>query len=604
MNHPLPMTRREMEERGWTECDVVLVTGDAYVDHPAFGAALIGRWLECLGYRVGIIAQPDVRRVDDFRALGRPRLFWGITAGNLDSELAQLTVMRKRRRDDAYSPHGRAGLRPPNACIAYTACVRHAFKGVPVVLGGLEASLRRFAYYHYWTDRVRRSILFDAKADILVYGMGERAIAELASRLQAGRAWNDIPGTAVAAVSRESLKDAEELPSFEEVADPSPKGRQAFMRMALMIERNFPRRRGLVQRHGARWLVAHPPAAPLAPDEMDSVYDLPFTRCPHPSYGQARIPAFDMIRDSITTHRGCFGGCAFCAIAAHQGGVISSRSEGNILREVELLARSPGFGGTISDLGGPTANMYGMACRLGRGGCEGRTCLFPDVCRNLDANTGPMRKLLRAVRSVKGVKHVFVSSGVRYDLALADPGEAWLMELVAQHVGGRLKIAPEHVSPDVLALMRKPSLAAYRRFVERFFDLARRGGKNYELVEYFISGHPGCAPSDMIEQAQYLRKARVKPEQVQDYYPAPLTISAAMYYTGLDPRTLNPIPVARSDREKADQRALLLCHLPAFQRKAREALRAGGRADLIGSGPNCLVPAASRVAGRSPPGCR
>ncbi len=597
MNAPLPMTRQEMEKRGWSECDIVLITGDAYVDHPAFGAALIGRWLERLGYRTGIIAQPDVRRVEDFRALGRPRLFWGITAGNLDSELAQLTVMRKLRRDDAYSPDGRAGPRPSNACITYTACARHAFKGVPVVLGGLEASLRRFAYYDYWTDRVRRSILFDAKADILVYGMGERAVAELASRLKQGRAWNDIPGTAVVAAAQASLQDAEELSPYEEVSDPSGKGRQAFMRMALMIDRNLHRQRGLAQRHGVRWLLAHPPAAPLAPNEMDSVYDLPFTRRPHPVYGRARIPAFDMIRDSITTHRGCFGGCAFCAIAVHQGSVISSRSEANILREVESLVRSPGFGGTISDLGGPTANMYGMVCRLGRSGCDGRSCVFPDICPNLNTNTLPMLRLLRAVRSAQGVKHVFVSSGVRYDLAAEDPGEVWLTELVTHHVGGRLKIAPEHVSPDVLALMRKPELAVYRKFSERFFELTRQAGKNYELVEYFISGHPGCTSKDMIELAQYMRQARIKPEQVQDYYPAPLTLSAAMYYTGLDPRTLQPIPVARSDREKADQRALLLCHLPEFQRKAREALRAAGRADLIGPGPNCLVPEASRMAG-------
>lgn len=586
------MTRREMEVRGWSDCDIVLVTGDAYVDHPSFGAALVGRRLEHLGYRVGIIAQPDVRRVEAFRVLGRPNLFWGITAGNLDSELACLTVMRKLRRDDAYSPDGRAGLRPRNACIAYTACARHAFKGVPVVLGGIEASLRRFAYYDYWTDRVRRSILFDTKADILVYGMGERAIAELASRLKEGRPWNDIPGTAVVTGSRECLKDVGELPSYEEVSNPSEKGRQAFMRMALMIERETNSRQGrcLVQRHGDRRLIVYPPAMPLVPGEMDAVYDLPFTRRPHPAYGRARIPAFDMIRDSITTHRGCFGGCSFCAIAAHQGAVISSRTEPNIVREVERLVRDPGFGGTISDLGGPTANMYGMVCRLGRAGCVGRTCLFPERCRNLNADTAPMRRLLKAVRSVKGVRHVFISSGVRYDLALAEPDGDWLRDLAARHVGGRLKIAPEHVADNVLRLMRKPSMSRYRQFKQRFQELSRRAGKNHKVVEYFISGHPGCTLGDMVDLALYLRQERIQPEQVQDYYPAPLTPAAAMYYTGLDPQTMKPIFVARSDRDKADQRAVLLCHLPVFQRKARAALRAAGRSDLIGSGPQCLVP--------------
>jgi radical SAM superfamily enzyme YgiQ (UPF0313 family) len=647
------MSRREMAARGWTECDVILVTGDAYVDHPAFGAALIGRWLEKLGYRVGILAQPNIRRPEAFRELGRPRLCWGVTAGNLDSELARLTVMRKLRRDDAYSPAGRAGLRPRNACIVYTNCARHAFPGVPVVLGGLEASLRRLAYYDYWTDRIRRSLLLDAKADLLVYGMGERAIAEIALRLKAGRPCNDIPGTVVAAKESDLPPDCVELPAYEEVAESSEKGRREFLRMALAIEQaahsgadrngtkiklptpypsqegirykaletsKFPSLEGvgvgapfwlsspthgsasggnfaafgtdrcLVQRHGDRVVLVQPPAAPLTSAELDSVYDLPFTRRPHPAYGRARIPAFDMIKDSITTHRGCFGGCSFCAVMAHQGATVISRSEKSIIREVARLAGAPGFGGIISDLGGPTANMFGLACRLNRGGCAGRTCLFPEICRNLNTDTGPMRRLLRAALAVKGVKRVFVSSGVRYDLALAEADEAWLQELVARHVGGRLKIAPEHVSAHVLALMRKPPPTVYRRFSERFRALARQAGKPHELAEYFISGHPGCTSGDMIELAQYLRKNRARPEQVQDYYPAPLTLSAAMYYTGLNPWTGQIIPVARTDREKADQRALLLCHLPEFQRKARAVLRAAGRNDLIGFGPHCLVP--------------
>lgn len=586
------MTRKEMDQRGWEECDIVLITGDAYVDHPSFGTALVGRWLEYLGYRVGIIAQPDPLNIATFRELGKPRLFWGITAGNLDSELANLTVMRKLRRDDPYSPGGRAGRRPRNASIIYTACARHAFKGVPVVLGGVEASLRRFAYYDYWTDRVRRSLLMDAKADIIAYGMAERAIAELARCAREGQPWHGIRGTAECLNTTANLATVKELPAYEAVAAPTPEGRRAFMEMARLIEAETDPQSdcALVQPHGNRLLAAHPPAAPLSTAEMDLIYALPFTRRPHPSYGKNRIPAYDMIKDSVTIHRGCYGGCAFCAIGMHQGITISSRSQENVLSEIERMINDPDFHGTLSDLGGPTANMYGTGCRHGRSNCQRRSCLYPELCPNMQTDPAAFSKLLKAARQVPGVKHVFVSSGIRYDLTLAHKDETWLKELIAHHIGGRLKVAPEHITERALRAMRKPTASSYLRFLQRFRELCRDAGKPHAIVEYFISGHPGCTIGDMVELAQYLRQERIQPEQVQDFYPAPLTMAAAMYYTAMDPETSQPLYVARTDREKVLQRALLLCHKPEFHRKAREALRAAGRADLIGHDKKCLVP--------------
>ena len=586
------MNRRDLQERGWTECDIILITGDAYVDHPSFGVAMIGRWLEHLGYKVGIISQPDTRRDNDFLVMGKPLLFWGVTAGNLDSDLSALTVMRKRRRDDPYSPNGRAGARPRNASIVYTACAHHACKGVPVILGGLEASLRRFAYYDYWTDKVRRSILFDSKADLLVYGMAERAIAEVAARLKAKQGLHGIPGTAETRRTLEGVEAPEVLPAFEQVSADTEEGRTSFMLMAKSLDAHapYPNGKRLVQQHGDRWLVVHPPTPALKPEELDTVYSLPFTRQPHPQYGRARIPAYDMIKDSVTTHRGCYGACAFCAIASHQGATIVSRSERSVLRELNTLARHPDFKGTVSDLGGPTANMYGTGCKLGRTHCPGKACLFPNVCPNLNTDPAALIRLLRAARGVQGVSHVFVSSGIRYDLALADPSDAWLKEIIAHHIGGRLKIAPEHLVEGVLKHMRKPSAKLYHAFLDRFRELQRRAGRRHDIVEYFISGHPGCTLQDMIELALVLKRARIHPEQIQDYYPAPLTLAGAMFYTGLDPHTLKPIPVARTDREKSAQRALLLFHKPEWQTKVRTVLMEAGRSDLIGTGPDCLAP--------------
>jgi uncharacterized radical SAM protein YgiQ len=586
------MSRRDLDARGWAECDVVIISGDAYVDHPSFGAALIGRWLEWLGYRVGVIAQPDVRDVEAFRTLGRPRLFWGITAGNVDSELARLTVMRKVRHDDAYTPGGKAGRRPPNATIVYTSMARQAFKGVPVVLGGVEASLRRFAYYDYWTDKVRRSILFDAKADVLVYGMAEMALAEVAARLREGGDWHGIAGTAEIRKAAECPVGALRLPAYEVVATAGEAGRRAFAGMTRTIYLNHGAFSDVVltQAHGDRELVVHPAVKPPTPAELDLIYALPFTRRPHPAYGGEKIPAWEMIKDSITTHRGCYAGCAFCAIAMHQGGAVTSRSQTSVMDELGRLARSPGFHGTVSDLGGPTANMYGTGCRQGRAGCPGRNCLVPQPCPHLDTDHARVLGLMRAARQAPGVKHAFVTSGVRHDLALVGGGREYVRELVDHHVCGLLKIAPEHVSEGVLAVMRKPGRRVYEAFTALYRACLGEAKKPYGLVEYFISGHPGCTLGDMVELACYLHGRGIQPEQVQDFYPAPLTLAAAMFHTGLDPLTLTPVPVAKTDREKALQRALLLCHQSEFQDKARDALREAGREDLIGHGRQCLVP--------------
>ena len=613
------MSRHEMAQRGWPQCDVILVTGDAYVDHPSFGAALIGRHLESCGYRVGIIAAPDPNDVEAFRVLGPPRLFWGVTAGNLDSQLARLTVMRKRRRDDAYLPEGQGDLRPPNATIVYVTKVRQAFnlksqisdlrsRPIPVIIGGVEASLRRFPYYDYWTDSIKRSILFDSKADLLVYGMGERAIAEVAARLDRGEGLSGIAGTAEiqkktnAEQSTSNIehrtKDVHNLecstlnvecstftslPSFESVSAPTPEGKLAFnvMTRKVLLNAATDMPETLVQAQGDRQLVVYPPAAPLDTAELDTLYALPFTRKPHPVYAGKRIAAYDMIKDSVTTHRGCYGSCAFCAIASHQGKTIHSRSRKGILDEIRQLATSPDFHGTVSDLGGPTANMYGTSCSRHGAHCKRPSCLSPELCPHLITDAGPQLDLLRSARTIPGVNHVFITSGIRFDLALAQDTRGFIDELARHHVCGRLKIAPEHITPHVLRLMRKPGLPAYRSFVKRFKEADRAAGKAQQVIEYFVSGHPGCTLADMIELALYLKKENIRAEQVQDFYPAPLTIAATMLYTGHDPMTGETVYVARTDNDKSLQRALLLCHDSKFHRKAREALQLAGREDLI-----------------------
>ncbi len=556
----LPMTAEEMKKLGWKQCDVILITGDAYIDHPAFGTAIIARVLERIGLKVGIIAQPDIKRPESFLMLGVPKLFCGITAGNIDSNLSTLTVLRRKRSDDPYSPDGKAGLRPRNATMVYTSIAKHFFKNIPIVIGGIEASLRRFAYYDYWTNTVRRSILFDSKADILIYGMAEHAMQEFVNALKEnGKIPTSIKGTAVIVQEKPSFTTIE-LPSFAEVSSATLEGKKAFMKMTKIIEAELNPFYGkaLIQKYGNRYLLVNPPAPPLSQSELDAIYNMPFTRKPHPIYKGQRIPAYEMIKHSITIHRGCYGGCRFCAIAAHQGKIVVSRSMESILSELSNIAAQKDFKGTISDLGGPTANMYGTNCKNGWQYHCGRTsCLFPSICNNLNASNKQYLELLKRARENSGVKHIFVSSGIRFDLALLSENTEWLEELVKYHIPGRIKIAPEHISEKVLKAMNKPPFKLYRNFVKKFLELTKKHHKKYAIVEYFINSLPTCDINETKLLANFLRKKRITAEQIQDFYPAPLTMAAAMYYTQLLPETLETIYVPQSDREKKLQRLLI-----------------------------------------------
>jgi len=574
-----------VSRRGWHELDVIFVTGDAYIDHPAFGVPLLARWLESHGFRVGIIAQPDWRSREPFLVLGRPRLFFAVSAGAMDSMVAHYTPLKKLRHDDAYTPGGRHGARPNRATIVYTSRLREAFKDVPVVIGGIEASLRRFAHYDYWEDKVRRSILFDAKADLLVFGMGERPLLELAERLRAGEPLEritDIRGTACA-VRGEAPSGAVELPSWEEVATDSRRYAEAFRMVSQEMNAGG---RILVQRHGDRMLFCNPPAAPLSEAELDAVYALPFIRAPHPSYKEP-IPAYDQIKSSITTHRGCFGGCAFCAITHHQGKFIQSRSERSVADEVGRMVKMPWFRGSVSDVGGPTANMYGLRCGSPDGGnrCRRESCLYPSVCRQLVTRDQRAAALLRRLRAVPGVRHVAVSSGIRYDLLERQP--EYFRELLAHHVGGLLKVAPEHTVDAVTELMRKPGKEAFERFLDRFRNESARLGRKQYVIPYLMSGHPGCTLDHMVELALFLKRHNLRVEQVQDFTPTPGTLATAIYYTGIDPFSGRKVYVARNDREKRLQKALLLWHQPDERRHVLEALKACGRddaaAELLGA---------------------
>ncbi len=581
----LPITKAEALKRGWDELDVIFVTGDAYIDHPAFGVPLLARWLESHGFRVGIIPQPDWRSKESFMVLGRPRLFFAVSAGAMDSMVAHYTPLKKLRHDDAYTPGNRHGARPNRATIVYTSSCKSAYRDVPVVIGGIESSLRRFAHYDFWEDKVRRSILFDAKADLLVYGMGERPLLELAQRLRHGEALAQITDARGTAFAARSAPDAPalELPSFEEVAGDRLKYAEAFRLVSR--EMNPYCAKGLTQKHGDRFLVCNPPAVPLTEREIDAVYSLPFAKAPHPSYREP-IPAWEQIKASITTHRGCCGGCAFCAITHHQGKVIQSRSERSVLDEVRLLAEHAWFRGSVSDVGGPTANMYGISCvsAAAQASCRRESCLWPDICLHLRSSGQRGAALLRQARQIPGVKHVAVSSGVRYDLLDRQP--AYFQELLAHHVGGLLKVAPEHTADRVLTLMRKPGTRLFMDFLERFKAESRRLGKRQAIVPYLMSAHPGCTLDDMVELALFLKRHGLKVEQVQDFTPTPGTLATCMYHTGIDPFTGASLHVARSDREKRLQKALLLWHQPAEHNAIRQALRAAGReeaaAELLG----------------------
>jgi uncharacterized radical SAM protein YgiQ len=598
----LPASREEIAALGWEAPDVVLVTGDAYVDHPSFAAGILGRVLEAKGYRVAVLAQPAWKSVDAFRSLGRPRLFFAVSAGNMDSMINHYTANRKRRNDDAYSPGGRIGLRPDRPTPIYAQRCREAFPGVPVVIGGVEASLRRIAHYDYWSDTVRPSMLVSSKADLLVYGMGERPIVEIARRLAAGedvRRLRDMRGACYLLGKSEALPEHRfddaacdgrtiDLPSFEDVS----RDKVAFARATALHhhETNPLNARRMVQRHGDRVLVQNPPTLPLSEPEMDAAYDLPYTRRPHPRYAEA-IPAYEMIKDSVTIMRGCFGGCTFCSITMHQGRIIQSRSERSVLDEVRSLAASPTFKGTVSDLGGPTANMYRMRCTRPdvEAKCRRLSCIHPTVCKLLGTSHAPTTALLREARSVPGVKRVNVGSGIRMDLARGD--DEYLEEMARHHVGGHLKVAPEHVSDTVLSAMKKPAQHTFEEFAERFDAASRRAGKEQYLVPYFIASHPGSTAKEMIELALFLKKSGYRPRQVQDFIPAPMDIATCMYHTGLDPMTMQPVPVVKRLKERVAQRALMQFFKPENWFVVRRALLDEGRADLIGHGPQCLIPA-------------
>lgn len=588
-----------MEARGWEQLDVLIVTGDAYVDHPAFGPILIARFLEGRGYKVGVVAQPRWDSALDIARMGAPRLFVGVSAGNLDSMLNKLTAQKKVRGEDQYSPGGRTNARPNRASIAYCNLSRQAFPGVPVVLGGIEASLRRIAHYDYWSDSVRRSIVLDSKCDLLVFGMGERAAWEIARRLDAGEKiseMRDIRGTAFAMgknwehlLERKSRFTTDGgivvLPSYEDIT--SSKEDFAKMARAFQFETNAHNGRPLLQVHGREAVYFNPPALPLEESDMDGLYDLPFTRMPHPSYGGEKIPAYETIKHSIVTMRGCFGGCTFCSITEHEGRIIQSRSEASVLREVRQLSRMEGFSGVITDVGGPTANMYQMRCKDERteSACRRLSCVHPGICDNLVTDHAPLVSLLKSVRKEPGIKRVFVASGVRYDLAMRS--QEFISELAAHHTGGQLSVAPEHSDPEVLEKMKKPPVENYERFAQAFCQASEEAGKEQYLVPYFITGHPGSTLEDTIQLALWLKERNMRPRQVQDFIPTPMAIATAMYFTGLDPLTGKPVYVARDLREKRMMKALLFYWDAQHWPLAREALLKAGRRDLIGK----LVPA-------------
>jgi uncharacterized radical SAM protein YgiQ len=597
----LPISQADMQARGWEQLDFLFVSGDAYVDHPSFGAAILTRLLESQGYRVGIIAQPDWKDPAAFKVMGRPRLGALISSGVIDSMVNHYTASKKPRRDDAYSPGGRAGFRPDRAVIVYANRVREAFKNIPVIIGGIEASLRRFAHYDYWSDTVRRSILVDARADLLVYGMGERPLSEIAARLAAGEAIGaitDVRGTAYSAAILPAEPQEIILPSFEAVKDDRRQYAQAFFHQDQ--EQDPLRGRMLVQAHGDHFVVQNLPALPFDETELDRVYALPYQRAYHPVYREAGgIPAINEVEFSITSHRGCYGGCSFCALNFHQGRIVQRRSQESIITEAKALTRVPRFKGYIHDVGGPTANFRSRACRRQEkaGVCRDRQCLEKGGCKNLIVDHREYLELLRKLRQLPGIKKVFIRSGIRYDYLMLDHNDQFFEELCAYHVSGQLKVAPEHVSARVLEKMGKPGRQVYDRFVAKFERINRKLGKKQYLVPYLISSHPGSELRDAVELAEYLRDIHHDPDQVQDFYPTPGTLSTCMFYTGLDPRTMQKVYIPRSPKEKAMQRALLQYRRPGNYQLVYEALLKAGRSDLIGFGPQCLIRPAS---GRKP----
>jgi uncharacterized radical SAM protein YgiQ len=589
----LPVSRAEMAARGWDSVDVVFVTGDAYVDHPAFATGILSRVLEAAGFRVAILAQPDWHSAEPWRQFGRPRLFFGISAGNMDSMINHYTANKKVRNDDAYSPGGQIGLRPDRATIPYCQRAREAFPGVPVIAGGVEASLRRLAHYDYWSDTVRRAIMLDAKADLIVFGMGEHQIVTIARRLAAGETVKDLRdmrGVAYAKGASESQTIPERaivLPSYDEVKS----DKRQFARATKVIhqETNPLNARPLVQFHDRQAIVCNPPPLPVSQEDMDRIYGLSYTRLPHPMYKGRKIPAYEVVKDSVTLMRGCFGGCTFCSITAHQGRIIQSRSPESVLEELRQMGQDKSFSGVVSDLGGPTANMYQMKCSRPEveAKCKRLSCVHPTICKLLDAGHGPLIDLMRKSREVPGVDTVLVASGIRMDLAQKSP--EYLSELAKHHVGGHLKVAPEHTDSNVLRLMKKPDSGDFEGFAHAFEQASARAGKKQYVVPYFIASHPGSDLNSMIELAVFLKKNGYKPDQVQDFIPAPFDIATCMYHTGLDPFTGEEVYIAKHLRDRKLQRALLQFFKPENYFEVRAALLKAGRADLIGNGCDCLI---------------
>ena len=590
----LPITREEMKERGWDQVDFVYVSGDAYVDHPSFGHAIITRLLESRGYRVGIIAQPDWRKPESVQVFGEPRLGFLVSAGNMDSMVNHYSVSKKRRKTDAYTPGGEMGKRPDYACVVYGNLIRQTYKKTPIILGGIEASLRRMAHYDYWSDKLKRSVLLDSGADVISYGMGEHSIIELAEALDAGIPVEDITyiaGTVVKAKTLDSIYDAEILPSFEDLKADKMNYARSFYTQYLNTDAFNGKR--LVEPYSEHlYVVQNPPATPLTQMEMDDVYSLPYQRTYHPSYeAKGGVPAIKEIKFSLISNRGCFGGCSFCALTFHQGRIVQVRSHESLIEEAKEITKDKDFKGYIHDVGGPTANFRHPSCKkqMEHGVCKTRQCLFPSPCKNLDADHRDYVSLLRKLRDIPKVKKVFIRSGIRFDYLLADKKQEFLRELCEYHVSGQLKVAPEHVAGPVLSLMGKPEHKVYEEFTRQFYKMNERIGKEQYLVPYLMSSHPGSTLKEAVELAEYCRDLGYMPEQVQDFYPTPSTLSTCMYYTGVDPRTMQKVYVPKSPHEKAMQRALIQYRNPELYDLVIEALHKAGRSDLIGFGPKCLV---------------
>ena len=593
-NKFLPISREDMNERGWEQCDFIIVTGDAYVDHHSFGTAVISRVLEHAGYKVGIIAQPDWHSTEDFMKLGRPRLAFLVNAGNMDSMVNHYTVSKRVREKDLYSPGGKMGLRPDRATIVYCNKIREAYKHINICIGGVEASLRRFAHYDYWADKVRKSILTDSGADLLIYGMSEKQIVEVAHYLNEGfeaKYIRHVPGTCYLVDSLEEVYEEHiVIPSYKEVSTNKLKYCEAFK--ITYQEQDPIRGRTIVQDQGDKYLVVNKPEVILNREELDAVYDLPFTKEYHPIYEpMGGIPALEEVKFSIVGSRGCFGNCSFCAITFHQGRAVQSRSKESIVKEAKEMTEMKDFKGYIHDVGGPTANFRKPACnhQLTIGACKAKQCLSSGVCKNMEVDHKEFVDVLRSVRSLPKIKKVFVRSGIRYDYVMADKDDTFFKELVEHHVSGQLKVAPEHVSEQVLKYMGKPAGKTYEEFRQKFFKLTEKAGKKQYIIPYLMSSHPGSTLKEAIELAEYLRDIKYQPEQVQDFYPTPGTLSTAIFYTGLDPITLKPVYVPKTKEEKAMQRALLQFSNPKNYNLVYDALMKAGREDLIGNGPKCLI---------------